>query len=71
MTVNHEDGDVVAAVKEATGKGVDVVVETVGDATWARSLSAVRPAGRVVVCGATAGRTRPPSSTASGGSSWT
>ena len=59
VTVNHEDGDVVAAVKEATGKGVDVVVETVGDATWARSLAAVRPAGRVVVCGATSGPNPP------------
>jgi NADPH:quinone reductase-like Zn-dependent oxidoreductase len=59
VTVNHEDGDVVAAVKEATGMGVDVVVETVGDATWARSLAAVRPAGRVVVCGATSGPNPP------------
>jgi zinc-binding alcohol dehydrogenase/oxidoreductase len=59
VTVNHADGDVVAAVKEATGKGVDVVVETVGDATWARSLAAVRPAGRVVVCGATSGPNPP------------
>ena len=46
VAVNHHDGDVVAAVKEATGKGVDVVVETVGEATWARSLAAVRPAGQ-------------------------
>jgi NADPH2:quinone reductase len=59
VTVNHEDGDVVATVKEATGKGVDVVVETVGEATWARSLAAVRPAGRVVVCGATSGPNPP------------
>ena len=59
VTVNHHDGDVVAAVKEATGKGVDIVVETVGDATWARSLAAVRPAGRVVVCGATTGPNPP------------
>jgi NADPH:quinone reductase-like Zn-dependent oxidoreductase len=59
VTVNHEDGDVVAAVKEATGKGVDVVIETVGEATWARSLAAVRPAGRVVVCGATSGPNPP------------
>ena len=41
VVVNHHDGDVVAAVKEATGKGVHVVVETVGEATWARSLAAV------------------------------
>ena len=59
LAVNHHDGDVVAAVKEATGKGVDVVVETVGEATWARSLAAVRPAGRVVVCGATSGPNPP------------
>jgi NADPH:quinone reductase-like Zn-dependent oxidoreductase len=59
VTVNHADGDVVGAVKEATGAGVDVVIETVGDATWARSLAAVRPAGRVVVCGATSGPNPP------------
>jgi zinc-binding alcohol dehydrogenase/oxidoreductase len=59
VAVNHADGDVVAAVKEAAGKGVHVVVETVGDATWARSLAAVRPAGRVTVCGATSGPNPP------------
>ncbi len=59
VCVNHETGDVVAAVKEATGSGVDVVVETVGEATWSRSLAAVRPAGRVVVCGATSGPNPP------------
>ena len=52
VAVNHHTGDVVKAVKDATGKGVDVVVETVGEATWARSLAAVAPAGRVAVCGA-------------------
>jgi NADPH:quinone reductase-like Zn-dependent oxidoreductase len=59
VTVNHNEGDVAAAVKKATGKGVDVVVETVGEATWARSLASVRPAGRVVVCGATSGPNPP------------
>jgi NADPH2:quinone reductase len=59
VTVNHATGDVVAAVREATGKGADVVVETVGDATWKRTLDAVRPAGRVVVCGATSGPNPP------------
>lgn len=59
LAVNHHEGDVVAAVKEATGKGVHVVVETVGEATWARSLAAVRPQGRVVVCGATSGPNPP------------
>ncbi len=59
VAVNHADGDVVAAVKEATGKGAHVVVETVGEATWARSLAAVGPAGRVTVCGATSGPNPP------------
>ena len=59
LAVNHHTGDVVQAVKEATGKGVEIVVETVGEATWARSLSAVAPAGRVTVCGATSGPNPP------------
>jgi NADPH:quinone reductase-like Zn-dependent oxidoreductase len=59
VTVNHEAGDVVRAVKEATGAGADVVVETVGEATWKRSLDAARKGGRVVVCGATSGPNPP------------
>ena len=54
--VNHKTGDVLEAVKEATGgPGVDVVVEHVGEATWQQSLQAVRPHGRITVCGATTG----------------
>ncbi len=54
--VNHATGDVVEAVKEATGgPGADVVVEHVGEATWQTSLQAVRAHGRIVVCGATTG----------------
>jgi NADPH:quinone reductase-like Zn-dependent oxidoreductase len=34
---------------------VDAVFESVGKATWAHSLRAVRPGGTVVVCGATTG----------------
>ena len=59
VTVNHADGDVVTTVREAAGGGADVVVETVGEATWARSLAAVAPRGRVVVCGATSGPNPP------------
>ncbi|MGH3064339.1 MAG: zinc-binding dehydrogenase [Gaiellaceae bacterium] len=56
VVVNHATGDVVAAVREATGgPGVHVVVEHVGEATWERSLQAVRPHGRITVCGATTG----------------
>jgi zinc-binding alcohol dehydrogenase/oxidoreductase len=34
---------------------VDVVVESVGPATWDRSVKALLPGGRLVVCGATSG----------------
>jgi NADPH:quinone reductase-like Zn-dependent oxidoreductase len=59
VVVNHASGDVRAAVKEATGPGVDVVVEHVGEATWATSLAVARPGGRVAVCGATTGPNPP------------
>jgi NADPH2:quinone reductase len=59
VTVNHANGDVAAVVKETTGRGVDVVVEHVGEATWKTSLGAVRTGGRVVVCGATTGPNPP------------
>jgi zinc-binding alcohol dehydrogenase/oxidoreductase len=58
-TVNHASGDVAAGVKEATGKGVDVVVEHVGEATWKTSLQAAKPSGRIAVCGATSGPNPP------------
>ncbi len=58
--VNHSTGDVVAAVKETTdGAGADIVVETVGEATWERTLAAAGYEGRVVVCGATSGHSPP------------
>jgi NADPH:quinone reductase-like Zn-dependent oxidoreductase len=58
--VNHRTGDVVKAVKEATGgPGVDVVVEHVGEATWQQTLQSVRPRGRIAVCGATSGPNPP------------
>jgi NADPH:quinone reductase-like Zn-dependent oxidoreductase len=34
---------------------VDAVMESVGQATWSHSLKALRPGGRIVVCGATSG----------------
>ncbi|HET9461956.1 MAG TPA: zinc-binding dehydrogenase [Gaiellaceae bacterium] len=60
VTVSHSEEDVVAAVKEATGGGgANVVVETVGEATWERTLAAASQEGRVVVCGATSGHSPP------------
>jgi NADPH:quinone reductase-like Zn-dependent oxidoreductase len=38
---------------------VDAVIETVGEATWAHSLRAVRPGGTIVVSGATSGADPP------------
>lgn len=59
-TVNHAAGDVKEAVKEATGgRGADIVVETVGEATWATSLQVAAPGGRITVCGATSGPNPP------------
>ena len=59
-TVNHATGDVKAAVQEATeGRGIDVVVENVGEATWATSLQIAAPGGRITVCGATTGPNPP------------
>jgi NADPH:quinone reductase-like Zn-dependent oxidoreductase len=47
-------------VKEATdGRGVDIVVEHVGEATWKTSLQAAGPNARIVVCGATSGPNPP------------
>ena len=60
VAVDHATDDVVQAVKDATGgKGADVGVETVGEATWERSLAAAAQDGRIVVCGATSGHSPP------------
>jgi NADPH:quinone reductase-like Zn-dependent oxidoreductase len=56
VAVNHRSADVVAEVrKETGGRGADVVVDCVGEATWSNSLRALRRGGRLVVCGATTG----------------
>jgi NADPH:quinone reductase-like Zn-dependent oxidoreductase len=57
--LNHDSDDVAAAVKELTGGGAHVVVDSVGEATWKRSLDSARPGGRVCVCGATTGPNPP------------
>jgi NADPH:quinone reductase-like Zn-dependent oxidoreductase len=54
--IDHYQQDISAEVKKLTGKrGVDVVVEHVGAATWAKSVESLAPAGRLVTCGATTG----------------
>lgn len=55
-TLNHRTQDVVKAVRRLTDRrGVDVVVENVGQATWDRSLKLLARGGRLVTCGATTG----------------
>ncbi len=50
------DREAPRAVKELTGgRGVDAVIETVGEATWEVSLRSLRPGGTIVVAGATSG----------------
>jgi len=54
--IDHYRENISAVVKEFTARrGVDVVVEHVGQATWQKSLESLAPAGRVVTCGATTG----------------
>jgi NADPH:quinone reductase-like Zn-dependent oxidoreductase len=54
--VDHYKQDVLAEVKRITEKrGVDIVVEHVGKATWDRSVKALAKGGRLVLCGATTG----------------
>jgi NADPH:quinone reductase-like Zn-dependent oxidoreductase len=58
-TIDHTTEDVPARVRELTGGGAHVVVEHVGEATWARSVASARVGGRIVVCGATSGPNPP------------
>lgn len=54
--LNHHTEDVPRRVRELTGgRGVDVVFEHVGQATWERSVKCLARAGRLVTCGATTG----------------
>jgi len=54
--IDYVNEDVVAACREATGgAGIDVVVDNVGEATFADSIRVCRKGGRIVTCGATTG----------------
>lgn len=56
LVLNHHQDDVVKAVKQFTaGRGVEVVFEHPGEATWERSLAALAWGGRLVICGNTTG----------------
>ncbi len=54
--INHTGMDVGKEVRARTGKrGVNVVIDSVGTATWEQSLGALGRAGRLVTCGGTTG----------------
>jgi len=54
--INHSTQKIAAEVKRLTAKrGVDVVFEHVGEATWTESIRSLTPGGRLVTCGATTG----------------
>lgn len=54
--INHTTGDIAAEVRRLTdGRGADIVIEHVGQATWRASVRCLARGGRVVTCGATTG----------------
>lgn len=56
VTINHARTDVAAEVRALTGKrGVEVVVDNVGERTWEASLRCLARMGRLVTCGGTTG----------------
>lgn len=56
LVIDHRSEDFVARVRQHTGKrGVDVVFEHVGQATFAGSMKCLARGGRLVTCGATTG----------------
>jgi NADPH:quinone reductase-like Zn-dependent oxidoreductase len=55
-TIHHHKEKIREAVRKLTGKrGVDVVFEHVGTATWDDSVASLARGGRLVTCGATTG----------------
>jgi NADPH:quinone reductase-like Zn-dependent oxidoreductase len=54
--IHHYQQDIAEEIKRLTNRrGVDVVIEHVGEATWAKSVRSLARGGRLVTCGATTG----------------
>jgi len=54
--IDHHRQDIAEEIKRLTNRrGVDVVIEHVGEATWAKSVRSLARGGRLVTCGATTG----------------
>jgi len=55
-TIDHRRQNIAEEIKRLTNKrGVDVVIEHVGEATWPKSVRSLARGGRLVTCGATTG----------------
>jgi NADPH:quinone reductase-like Zn-dependent oxidoreductase len=58
--INYRTEPVSKSVLALTdGKGVDMVIDSVGEASWGESLRSLRRGGRLVTCGATTGSNPP------------
>lgn len=56
VTLNHRTQGIAREVRALTDKrGADVVIDSVGEATWDESLRALGRGGRLVTCGGTSG----------------
>ena len=55
-TLNNQTSDVAKEIRVRTNKrGVDVVIDSVGEATWSSSLGSLGKRGRLVTCGVSSG----------------
>lgn len=55
LVIDRNSEDVAEAARRFSEGGVDLVVDHVGAATWQTSIAALRPGGRMAVCGMTSG----------------
>jgi NADPH:quinone reductase-like Zn-dependent oxidoreductase len=54
--IDHHKQDIAEEIAQLTNRrGVDVVIEHVGDATWKKAIRSLARGGRLVTCGATTG----------------
>jgi NADPH:quinone reductase-like Zn-dependent oxidoreductase len=57
--INYQRDRVSNAILQMSNGGVDMVIDSVGEASWGESLRSLRRGGRLVTCGATTGSNPP------------
>jgi NADPH:quinone reductase-like Zn-dependent oxidoreductase len=55
LVIDRQSENIAEAALKFSDGGVDIVVDHVGAATWQTSISALKPGGRMAVCGMTSG----------------